>query len=183
MPPNHLQNTIYSNNSFQPGTSGMLGFLQYSNTRKSKYFQSKEYLELIKKVYGELKKIEILVAKIDKADCKSNIFECKNDFSVLSESHKAAQYHITKILQRNTAHDFVNPTVIGGYKITYAIGSTFFMGSQYSTWPVALTKGKCVQACQLLNKALFICPKSDVFEITRTATLLEKCNLILPAIN
>ena len=161
--------------SFHQGSASFIPLFQKTMTRQGKSFYSKEYLDTLKKVISELDKIEILIEKFDKSEIGKE--------SDLLNFHNAAQLNIGQILQRSLPQKHPNKAFKNGYRFTYTIGQKISKKTTFASWPIKTSIDKYQAANSLLNKALIICPKCDVSEITRAAYFIEKCRLILPSIN
>lgn len=142
--------------------------------RPSGYFRSKEYGEILKKLHLDLQKIELLLSLIFTHPRFRSDVTSHKILNIL-ESHSMARCYIKNILFKNTLKTDLNQTYMRSLKVSYAIGSIFPAIKNNSQQKIVLNKYS--QFLALSNKALLICPKADVFELTQAAGLAETCKL------
>ena len=151
-------------------------FETFKETRQQAHFYSKHYLETLRKIVTELDKIEILI------DFNfSNILDdrCRS----LLHPHAAAYSKIQKIINRSSFMPVGKNHIFDpSYKFTCTIRSRLSSKAKNISWSSGITMKKYEKIVSLLNKALIICPKCDVQDITQTAFFIDSCKLILASL-
>ena len=158
--------------SFQ-GTQYPIGKV-VSAFRPNSFFYSAEYLKLLGKIEGELIKLEILLnsSSTSRNIWKINPYYC-SDISLVLKYQSAALHNVTKLVSSYNVFTSHKSNYINFYtqEIFIKSKSKIFCPNKSSKHLI----GSCIKS---INKALLICPKSDVSSITKMATLLDKANVL-----